>query len=931
MSDKERIELFSSVIFLHHSIERSLNQRNAIRNSENILQTLIGFELDNMFLYRYRRDVALVQHVANIISQDDNISLELRLHIADVYSSFSKTAEKINIAIPEKLSSLMDTILSKENNEFDEILEKVRIFSKKHVSEMNQFSGDYLEKYVELLDDYRDEDKFYVANKLLRDYREGVNEIEILSLENEIYGLESMISAQDHSNAIRWIRDNLHYSMRFSINEYLREFDDRYESMLERKMLDSTQMIMHFFGIRPNDGDAIVGIDVVAAELWFSKKSNMEKIKILNETDSISQYDFSSLEMNAKYLLHKAIYMIERNPLSAKKMLIALKERFEEKDTHIQRIICDNIGVCCRELGLFKEAKEWFGQALEWATKIKDFNSRDHYAFVERKNIAEAEHYIDEKKSKTLFDELVRDYKKTSKNRPRKPKEKRGNKLSNLASAFRRTGQYAQELKYRKQMFDFRELGADDSDGHRLCLLLEGSSDNFEKIKELDREKKITEVKGLFHRAAVAFRYDDALVFAKKYIQFSETTYGLFTHGGVFILPFLLNIGFMPDDELELLIRQSSNNLKVPAALDFLKVIYLYENEKKSEACDLLEKTMHLLIDEYIEIDPESIEELMTILTCYRTPNIEMIKEFIPHIVKIHEKAGYVLSKKLASLNQPDLAIIVARETIGVLGDKHELSMDLMLNVAEILLQMGDFEGSIHTFEDLTRIDPELSECYKCEMARVHAASGNIQKAKKLLLELENPILKDRCREFLGKIDVVNENMINFEKMDDENVASVLKTGENLFFYFVFTEKDDASPIITQLGKGLELLVDRALRTPLKESVNEVKAEDSTLKLFMRKYPIRMITGKNSISLGKWEHVSKELKKLNSSYPEIMAKVVIPQNMPAIVEICESVPEYHNEAKHRKVVAFDEAISQRQKFISSINKVIDILNKNYQE
>ena len=198
----------------------------------------------------------------------------------------------------------------------------------------------------------------------------------------------------------------------------------------------------------------------------------------------------------------------------------------------------------------------------------------------------------------------------------------------------------------------------------------------------------------------------------------------------------------------------------------------------------------------------------------------------------------------------------------------------------------------------------------------------------------------------------LSKNVIEYNKIMDPEVVTILKTGEMILSDLLNgarNRKIDYSLALAEYGKGLETALDKVITSALREHIFSQHPEPIEDSCFCGKGKFKnegivdispyglanalSCNGHKTISLGSWKRfIQKEIPKsktYKNSYVKDSYKFLrdyMPKDKwDVIAENCAVIKEYRNGSSHYGTKDMDYIFEKRADTIRKINEIIDII------
>lgn len=690
----------------------------------------------------------------------------------------------------------------------------------------------------------------------------------------------------------------------------------------------------------------------ISAIEWFISKSKTEKLRILNQTyswDHLLAASGEKHETNVQMTpfwveitrtLFKEGYFSEI--ISA---TLALIQNQKEIENNLLFFCYDDLATAYRSLGDHKSALKYYLESQKLIDSV-DPQIREYHRLIKLIRIGEEYYQLEaEDRGKECLAEVERLMETLSENC-------QGQTFLNLAGTARRTWDFKAEARYLGAALDFISIKLVHKVQQRIDTICKDASLSSEARRErlfrLDQENEVQRLIMFGMSAIAAFHFSIA-------IDHCTAAYSI-------------------GDEL------GDNALRFQA-LVVLGPAYIYaENYAKARSC----------YERALEIDnknPQVLAYLAALtLETEKTENYPEKLRFLSEKISSHNYLGF-LSKFVYLLIQirdlEELDDIICHLEAHMPVEKEILCLDVgsiladhgISNLAINFLEKGlDYTqelsikaqiltnmGSIYANQDrhqeaLAFYKKALEEDSTNAITYGNMAASSAyfmdfssaQKHAQAAIELvkNDPTKEIYCSKLEwdeGFYDLMSQHKININQVAPVNpkVRDMLVAAEKFFLEFKrdIEKKDlDASPIIIEYAKALELMLHKRMAIPFLTHLTDRFGEsiaDVVLKASSRDFQrfIKQVKKGKSVSLGGWPHLLSKTRQarqvdqdsLETLFKEFIADKTSLLVLDRIAETCEIVSETRNRISHRETFAFDEVATLRPKIIEAINGLISLL------
>ncbi|MFX1353991.1 MAG: hypothetical protein ACFFGP_08535 [Promethearchaeota archaeon] len=304
-------------------------------------------------------------------------------------------------------------------------------------------------------------------------------------------------------------------------------------------------------------------------------------------------------------------------------------------------------------------------------------------------------------------------------------------------------------------------------------------------------------------------------------------------------------------------------------------------------------------------------------------------KQFLNDWVKMN-KTQYILKKDdladfhtiLFKLNLPDEIISkvlnienqdkeVKNEEINTKVVDKELSLPIMPQTQKSMLEkLNDIENIIENNLPDYEIEYLLKEITKLQR----------------IMKIKNAIPPKKQHSLAEMLITLNLNQIQ-----SENVRKILMTAEKQFNFYKDNPKLDASPIIAQYSKALEVMLNEKISShfkPLFAQYRKKYQNNETSEDFNKKFGNLMRN--KSLNLGIWIAILEDLDQPQKpsdvrEFLSILSEKFENTSLHAIEIACKTINPLRNEYIHTEVCSLEEVCNARQKIVNVLNPVIELL------
>lgn len=304
-------------------------------------------------------------------------------------------------------------------------------------------------------------------------------------------------------------------------------------------------------------------------------------------------------------------------------------------------------------------------------------------------------------------------------------------------------------------------------------------------------------------------------------------------------------------------------------------------------------------------------------------------KQFLNDWVKMN-KTQYILKKDdladfhtiLFKLNLPDEIISkvlnienqdkeVKNEEINTKVVDKELSLPIMPQTQKSMLEkLNDIENIIENNLPDYEIEYLLKEITKLQR----------------IMKIKNAI-PPKKQHFPAEMLI----KLNLNQIQSENVRKILMTAEKQFNFYKDNPKLDASPIIAQYSKALEVMLNEKISShfkPLFAQYRKKYQNNETSEDFNKKFGNLMRN--KSLNLGIWIAILEDLDQPQKpsdirEFLSILSEKFENTSLHAIEIACKTINPLRNEYIHTEVCSLEEVCNARQKIVNVLNPVIELL------
>ncbi len=412
--------------------------------------------------------------------------------------------------------------------------------------------------------------------------------------------------------------------------------------------------------------------------------------------------------------------------------------------------------------------------------------------------------------------------------------------------------------------------------------------------KKLSNDEKLKALKGL------GFSY--------LYIGHWKSAYKVFNH----ILSFI-------DDDLEsigvlALLEYKLNNLdrSLKCTLSFLKRI--------SEDIDDLQ----IFLDDWILRMLNLLGELNFTKIIQNLYDAEISKKDVL-IVELGNKIG--------NLGYINLGIELMNKAL-ILCEEDKIKALCLNNLGILYYNQEQPEKAIKYYKKCIALDKDICYYYQNIAAAYSLKLDYLSALKNIEIVLK--ICRENADSELTLVFTINKqklkdlskDVVNINKVSDK-VKAALISAERIFKDY--HERDilpDASSIVHQYSKSLEIMLDERISTHIKAFLKkEYKGG------FINNKDIRIKFGNllnnKTISLGRWERIIEDIKKPDKHHLKPFKKIIEDnfdeEALNAIRMCCNTIIEDRNPGAHSEIIEMSQIIALRSKIVSQLNQVINYL------
>ena len=874
--------IIKEFLFDSYSIDSTLREREKFKrcSSEEEKKELYHYVvLKNLFLLRRCRDPGFYTFVLNQVNTNENIKETVKKYVSKLITSNSNLEQDMfGEFIVEKDVPLLDKQI--ENPITWPHSSPIKKLSNFGV--VNENSLHYYSKRLEYAREKGNEDEVLAISQLINDYKSGDFWGHLIFSEDKLYG-EQIDSHRWLYSQNKYILENIKFSTHYFspqpfiiqhliplvihdsifVKDFLRIIDDKTGSE-EQSMLNSLLNFNKFV----NDAFS------VASLIWFNKKSENDKIDILNKEYSfeitekiLEEYgsamhelgfihdnkDLQSLSIFANELYNSQFFD------DAKAIWKYMLDKTTDNLTAYNN--CDNLATVFREMGDFESALKYYEQSLELAKEL----SQSDIPHMQQKN----KHSIlfNDETEKELYDYLKRfedkfpnyDYKvaielknvgemyfKIGKDEngekcfleaeeisSQLSPDERDSIFFNLSSANRRLKRFTAEFRYLTKLIsqdivypDAKELALDRLDILNSIEFMQPNGEfdheNLAKIEDKKKADKLLKIgTSLFH----SFQFKKSMYYFEKAYEIEKLN-GFNSFNSLnYIASYNLYYGDLhkAKDFCEKLIENSQNSVLVSIARINIGLIEIQENniqkgiEQLEIACDI-----------FYQFDNGVLEFIISIINSstifWSKENIGRVIDYLePNIVS--KNVNFHLVAGCAYLEIGFFEDAIDYFDRGLLTEVDNETQSLLLyNKGLALSALGEGEYAIKMYKDSLDC---LNREYAWEsMAQEYRNKLNLLKAKECIeeaMKLVSGNKKERLIEIMKELDALSRKQLNLNSIKDGNVKKPLFSAEKLiisdFKKMEHIDERDFSTALQFYGKALENMLDIQVSGKIRETI----------------------------------------------------------------------------------------------------------------
>ncbi|QYZ78062.1 tetratricopeptide repeat protein [Methanofollis formosanus] len=938
----------------------------------------IDHALTNQMLVRLKRDPGFAQYAFERVEESSAIQDRIRQKILLLFGETSSIPySDPDVPGPKGLAEIVSAAAEKGLDPFEEAIRfsqdpfMISDYNRDRSQREGESKLRYLQTRLEAAEGRIDNDLEIIAiRQQMSDQASGLYYGPMMGVDDPLFP------------AAGFTDDILHAINRFSVQNL--KFKGRYfasgdSALPDMSLMEWTIPILPFLTILEKAifGKSVVdsGTDInvvrelwkfeadsstIAAYEWFSHLSREEKIEILN-----GDYPFS---IGEKYLSEIDRYVPENQSYY---YLFRISQLYyagfyehaakigehafsHEKDRKAKYYIASSTATSYREYEDYQSALRWYETARKLTKKLEQ-GTREYKEFVERKNCAEMQHYLNGS------ERFRKDIAGIVKDTCHLPSEILSSIEYNLAEASRRTGEHDQEYEHLTEYVNL----ANPKDPHfsialeRLDLFTRTMDDpDFQTIRETESRKRVEIYQRRYRNAVLSFQYMDAMHWIECLLDIrpTPTTYS----------------------EKSSLLRHFGKNTE---AIDLLRRAAELSDEGSYTKSFCWISFALLKARDTREIDEEVSEGIRSALCSAGTGNMAGPENGYIGILKpvIFDTTGWddpalstrflkAFSREFSALGLPgNPALFIGQAYLlnsmsaearawfqrAAEGAESGSERAAIFNlIAESYFAEGDHESACKWFARATAEAPQsldahagLARCHTC-MMEYDRALASIKKACEI--DPEN----DRLRQMEEEITRMSANVISLSRIDSEEVRSVFRTGDWLL-YSVFTGPERASydlgPVVIQYGKGVEKMLYETILLPIREQIRQDSRFCTTPGIGIRSafwkgsdekkipalpFTLKTVLGtpEKSLALGQWDKLVSDIRKthknpLSLKFLNMMEEKGFSEEViNRIGSLCRDLSLERNGAAHLSFYSRDEVMEKRREMVTIINKIIGILS-----
>jgi len=172
---------------------------------------------------------------------------------------------------------------------------------------------------------------------------------------------------------------------------------------------------------------------------------------------------------------------------------------------------------------------------------------------------------------------------------------------------------------------------------------------------------------------------------------------------------------------------------------------------------------------------------------------------------------------------------------------------------------------------------------------------------------------------------------LNLNQISSEKVKKILMTAEEQFYFYKNNPKLDASPIIAQYSKALEVMLNERLSFYFKPLIAQYRKKyqnNETSDDFGKKFGNLMRN--KSLNLGIWIAILEDLDQSQKptdvrEFLSILSSKFEHSFLDTIKIACKTINPLRNDYIHTKICSLEEVCKARQKIINVLNPIIEVL------
>ena len=925
LTDKNTIRDF---LFNSFEIDNNLYVRKKFKRSSTEVEKKELYQykvLENLFLLRRSKDPGFYTFVHNQVNNNEKIKETVKNYVSKLLNSNSSIDQDIfGEYIVENSEPLLDKQI--ENPNTWPYSSPMKILS--NFIDVNKNSLHYFSKRLEYAREQGNDDEALVISQLINDFESGDFRGHYIFSEDKLYG-EQIDSQRWLYSQNQYILENIKFSTHYFFSQpfVLKHLNslvvhdlvfvkELLKIMGEKTGKENRSMLNSLLNFNKFINDAFS----VASLIWFNKKSEKDKIDILNK-----EYTFEITEkMLEEYELTMHEYGLTRDGKDNQSLFIFANELynshfFDEAKTIWEYMLkkttdnsaaynsCENLATTFREIGDFESSLKYYKQSLELAEELSksdiphtqqiNSNSRLFKDETDKEMHDYLERYVD--KFPNYNYKVAIELKNVGEMYCKLGKYEQGEKcfleaeersihlspnekdaiLFNLSSANRRLNRFDKEFKYLAKLVS-QDLTYPDAKEHALDRLdilnsiefMQSNGDfDVKKLTKIENKEKAIQLSkvgmSLFH----SFQFKKSMYYFKKEYEIEKLNGFNCFNSLNYIATYNLYYGNLQKAKClcETLIEHADTPLQISMARINIGLIEIKENdfgkgmEQLEIACDIFSRLNDGIKTFLITLIGSSI-------IFWSKENVHRVIDSLKPKIDL-KNVNFNLIAGCAYLEIGFFEVAVDYFDKGLLKEvDSETQFLLLYNKGLALSGMGDGKNAIRMYKNA--LDHLNSEYSWESMAQEYRNKLNILQAKECIeqaIKLVSGEQKERLNEIKHELDALSRKQLNFDSIKDGDIKKTLFTAEKLmirdFKKMEYIDEHDFSTALHYYGKALENILDIQISSKIREIIYEkfgdcVTEDYSYFKGIDFPFSLQNMLNKSreeSIGLGSWNTILK--------------------------------------------------------------------------